>query len=101
MACELLQQWESSTLISCEPESMSRRHIQAVRAHTAAVSAAGSCAVTVACGATLAHLGRVVSVVDSLLNRNLTAAYWDRVEAVMPLPEVSAGDSKTILKWVG
>lgn len=88
MACELRRQWESSILASCQPGYMARLHAQAVRAYTAAVSAAGNCAVKSTCAATLGHLGRVVSVVVSLLNRNLTAAYWERVEAVLPLDEV-------------
>lgn len=88
MSCELRRQWESSILVSCQPGYMARLHEQAGRAHIAAVSAAGNCAVKAACAATLEHLGRVLSVIGSLLNRNLTAAYWERVEAVLPLDEV-------------
>lgn len=90
MACDLRTEWESSILASCQPRYMARRHAQAVRKHTVAVTAGGRCAVTTTSADTLGHLGRVLSVVGSLLNRNLTAAYWDRVEAVLPLEEVTS-----------
>lgn len=89
MAFEIRREWEASILILCEPGDMARRHALVARAHGIAVSAVGSeDAVTASCGATVAHLGRVVDAVGSLLNRNLTAAYWERVERVMSLGEV-------------
>lgn len=63
---------------------------QATQAHAFAVTTAGADEVTASCEATLAHLGRVVEAVDFLQNRNLTGAYWERVEQTIPLGEVSA-----------
>lgn len=68
---------------------------QATRAHTSAVSAAGADEVTASCEGTLTHLGRVVEAVGFLHNRNLTGAYWERVEQTMPLGEVSGWCRKT------
>lgn len=88
-ATDILREWEGSTLISCNAGDMSRRHAQAVRRHAVAVTAAGGeDAVTASCGATLAHVGKIVDAVSSLLNRNLTSSYWKRVESIMPLAEV-------------
>lgn len=62
---------------------------QATQAHTFAVTTAGADEVTASCEATLKHLGRVVEAVGFSQNRNLTGAYWERVEQIMPLREVS------------
>lgn len=89
MAFEIRSDWEASILILCDPGDMARRHSLAVHAYAVAVSTAGSAdAVTASCGATLAHLGRMIDAVGSMLNRNLTAAYWERVEEVLSLGEV-------------
>lgn len=85
---DIRQDWENSTLISRDVELMSDRLARAVRAHALALTAAGSDEVTASCEETLAYLGRVVEVVGFLHNRNLTTAYWARVERTMTLREV-------------
>lgn len=89
--CNIRREWEHSTLISCDAGDMARRLARAARAHAfAEKSAGGPDEVSTSCGATLAHLGQMVEAVGFLQNRNLTAAYWERVEQTMPLGEVSA-----------
>lgn len=84
------KEWDNSTLISCGPGVMAGRLSRAVRAHAFAVTAGGGAdEVTASSEETLAHLRRVVEAVGFLQNRNLTAAYWERVEQTMPLREVS------------
>ena len=68
---------------------MSDRLGKATRAHALAVTTAGNDEVSAACEATLGYLGKIVEVVGFLHNRNLTAAYWERIERIMPLSEVS------------
>lgn len=83
-------EWDNSPLISCDAEVMAARLSRAVRAHAFAVTAGGGAdEVTASSEETLAHLSRVVEAVGFLQNRNLTAAYWERVEQTMPLREVS------------
>lgn len=90
-AVHIRQEWESSALISCDADVMASQLSRAVRAHAFAVKTAGGAdEVSASCEATLAHLGRVVEAVGFLHNRDLTAAYWERVEQAMPLREVSA-----------
>lgn len=84
------KEWDNSTLISCDAGVMAARLSRAVRAHAFAVTAGGGGnEVTASSEETLAHLGRVVEAVGFLQNRNLTTAYWERVERIMPLREVS------------
>lgn len=88
--CMIRKEWEESTLISSDAGDMARQLARAARAHAfAEKSAGGPDEVSASCEATLAHLGRVVEAVRFLQNRNLTAAYWERVEQTMPLGEVS------------
>lgn len=84
------KEWDNSPLISCDADVMAARLSRAIRAHAFAVSAGGGAnEVTASSEETLAHLGRVVETVGFLQNRNLTAAYWERVEHTMPLNDVS------------
>ncbi|CAB1111071.1 unnamed protein product [Ectocarpus sp. CCAP 1310/34] len=87
-AVHIRQEWESSALIFCDADVMASQLSRAVRAHAFAVETArGADEVSASCEATLAHLGRVVEAVGFLHNRDLTAAYWERVEQAMPLRE--------------
>ncbi|CAM9120215.1 unnamed protein product, partial [Ectocarpus sp. 13 AM-2016] len=87
-AVHIRQEWESSALIFCDADVMASQLSRAVRAHAFAVETAGGVdEVSTSCEATLAHLGRVVEAVGFLHNRDLTAAYWERVEQAMPLRE--------------
>ncbi|CAM9191667.1 unnamed protein product [Ectocarpus sp. 4 AP-2014] len=87
-AVHIRQEWESSALIFCDADVMASQLSRAVRAHAFAVETAGGAdEVSASCEATLAHLGRVVGAVGFLHNRDLTAAYWERVEQAMPLRE--------------
>eukprot|EP00903_Cladosiphon_okamuranus_P016193 g14943.t2 len=85
--CNIRQEWYNSRLISSDVEVMTGQLVQARQAHTFAVTTAGADEVTASCEATLAHLGRVVEAVGFLHNRNLTGAYWERVDQTMPLRE--------------
>lgn len=89
-ALTIREEWDNSKLISSDVEVMTRELAQATKAHAFAVTTAGVDEVTASCEATLTHLGRVVEAVGFLQNRNLTGAYWERVERIMPLKEVSA-----------
>ena len=83
------QEWEASVLFACKPTDMARRHAQAVRAHAVAVNVSGNMdSVAASCGATLDFLAKIVEVVTSLWNRNLTAAYWERIEGCLPIGDV-------------
>ncbi|CAM9401133.1 unnamed protein product [Ectocarpus fasciculatus] len=87
-AVHIRQEWENSALIFCDADVMASQLSRAVRAHAFAVNAAGGAdEVSSSCEATLAHLGRVVEATGFLHNRDLTAAYWERVEQAMPLKE--------------
>ncbi|CAM9710944.1 unnamed protein product [Scytosiphon promiscuus] len=86
--CNIRKEWEESTLISRDAGDMARQLARAARAHAfAEKSAGGPDEVSASCEETLAHLGRMVEAVGFLSNRNLTAAYWERVEQAMPLAE--------------
>lgn len=87
--CNIREEWDNSKLISSDVEIMTGQLTQARQAHTFAVTTAGADEVTASCEAILAHLGRVVEAVGFLQNRNLTGAYWERVDQTMPLREVS------------
>eukprot|EP00752_Nemacystus_decipiens_P006721 g6044.t1 len=86
-ACAIREEWDNSKLICSNVEVMAGQLARATRKHIFAITTAGADEVTSSCEATLAHLGRVVEAVGFLQNRNLTGAYWERVEQTIPLSE--------------
>lgn len=88
-ALDIRREWEECTLIACDPTEMACRHAQAVRTHAIAANANSSGdSVVVSCRKTLEYLGKIVDAVVSLWNPNLTLAYWEKIERLMPLDEV-------------